>query len=143
MKRTLLIVLILLICVLILPFFVIYSLEEKALFFGWIGFIRRNFPQATINPAGVATGVVFLLLLIAMIEIFARSIVRSIPRETESPPRRWHLRWTLSIVAAIFLMFAVGYSSIGLARYIGWMINSPGQDYQVQIHKIPSSKTAR
>jgi hypothetical protein len=132
MKRTLRIVFGLLIFVLVLPFMVRYSLEEKVILFGWIGFIRRNFPKAIIEPAGVATGVVFLILLVGFIEIFARSILRSITSGTNAPPRRWRFRWTLSMVAALFLMFAVGYSTIGLARHIGWMINSPGQDYQVK-----------
>ena len=136
MNRILLIVLILLALALLLPFFVIYSLEEKMILIGWIGFIRRNFTQAAIEPAGVATGVVLLVLLIAIIEVFARSVLRSIRRAENAPPRRWRFRWTLSIVAALFLMFAVGYSAIGLARHIGWMINSPGQDYQVQMKVI-------
>jgi hypothetical protein len=140
MKRILLVVLIAFALLLILPFFVVYSHELGMLLFGWYGFIRRNFPQATVSPAGVATGAVFLLLLIGCIEIFARSLLRSIPRAPDSPPRRWRLRWTLSIVAALFLMFAVGYSSIGLARHIGWMVNSPGRDYQADLEPNPAAR---
>ena len=72
-----------------------------------------------------------------LIEIFARSMLRSIPREPTLPPRRWRFRWTLSIVAALFLMFAVGYSTIGLARHIGWMVNSNEPHYQLKTKWIP------
>ncbi|MCC6125148.1 MAG: hypothetical protein IT426_09320 [Pirellulales bacterium] len=151
-------------------------LDEGAILVGWIGFIRRNFPQATIEPAGIATGAVFLLLLVALIEIFARSVAFSLPsssktagasgatgilpvppsgdetktaetanisteahwRDASGTPRRWRFRWTLSIVAALFLMFAVGYSTIGLARHIGWMATSKEPHYRVQVDRIPA-----
>jgi hypothetical protein len=106
----------------------------QAILFGWFAFIRRNFPQATAEPAALATGALFLFLLIAVIEVFARSLLRSIPQESTAAPRRWRFRWTLSIVSALFLMFAVGYSTIGLARHIGWMVNSNEPYYQETIN---------
>jgi hypothetical protein len=138
MKQILLVVLIAFALLLILPFFVVNSRELGMLLFGWYGFIRQNFPQAKVSPAGVATGAVFLLLLVGCIEIFARSLLRSIPRAAEATPRRWRFRWTLSLITTLFLMFAVGYSSIGLARHVGWMINSPGRDYQADLEPNPN-----
>ena len=108
MKRTILVLLaLLLLCVLMLPFIVTHSQEIKIILVGWFAFIRRNFSQATIEPAAIVTGIVILVLLIAAIEVFARSL-------TKSQSRCWRFRWTLSIVAAPFLMFAVGYATIGL-----------------------------
>ena len=91
---------------------------------GWIAFVRHTFPRATVNPPAVVSGVVIFVLFIAVVEGFGRWCCRGVSRAT-GQRRRWHLRWTVSIVVTVFLMFAVGYCAIGLARQTAWALSSP------------------
>ena len=91
-----------------------------ALLFGWINFLRRVVPQAEVNWPGILTGLVFVVLLVAVLHLFAGWCYRV----GASPGRRWRFRWTLSMALALFLMFVAGYSTIGLARHVGWICSS-------------------
>ena len=103
-----------------------------ALVFGWVSFLWRTVPQAEVNWIGVATGVVFLVLLILVLHFSARWCYRAVAAEPSSPQRRWRFRWTLSMVLALLLMFVVGYSTIGLARHVGWVVSSKAPLFDVQ-----------
>jgi hypothetical protein len=60
-------------------------------------------------------------LLVVLVDRCGRWICRGVPAE---PARRWQFRWTLSIVLTVLLMFVVTYSTIGLARHVGWILSS-------------------
>jgi hypothetical protein len=48
------------------------------------------------------------------------------------PPRRWPFRWTLSLLVLLLVMFAAGFSAVGLARHVGWLLTSSQLSYVVQ-----------
>lgn len=104
-----------------------------ALLLGWVAFLRRTVPLVEINWAGVATGVVALGLLVGAIDRLGRWCFRAAEGAPGKQPRRWRFRWTLSMVLAIVMMFAVGYSTTGLARHLGWIFSSGEPLYEVQV----------
>ncbi len=79
------------------------------LLFGWFSFLRRNLPLVTVNWAGLATGLAILAITLAAMHVFFRSW------------RPWRFRWTVMIVLALAVLFAAGFSTIGLARHVGWL----------------------
>jgi hypothetical protein len=103
--------------------------EGRLLLFGWALFVWHNMTRVTVNPSGVATGLIALVLLACATHYFARWWCRAVPRPADAPLRQWHFRWSLAVVLVLFLMFAVGFSAIGLARHIGWLISSPTPIY--------------
>ena len=99
----------------------------RTLLFGWIGFIVQTFPRARVNPAGILSGLVVFLLLVAGVHWLARSFRRQSEDGTPAPGlavSRWRFRWSLSIVVAVVVMFAVGFSAVGIARHAGWLLSS-------------------
>jgi prepilin-type processing-associated H-X9-DG protein len=102
----------------------IFSEIGRILLFGWIAFLGRTIPRATVNLSGVASGVVALVLLVAMVHYFGRWLVRASSAGPGVLPRPWRFRWSVSIVGSVILMFAVGYCSVGLARHLGWILSS-------------------
>jgi hypothetical protein len=91
---------------------------------GWIGFFAHTLPRVSVNAPAIVSGVVIFVLFTALVEGLGRWTLRG-PSRTTGQPRRWHFRWTASIVIAVFLMFAVGYCAIGLARQTAWLLSSP------------------
>jgi prepilin-type processing-associated H-X9-DG protein len=96
----------------------------RILVFGWIAFLGRTIPRATINLSGVVSGAVTLLLLVALVHYFGRWLARGSSAEPGGLRRPWRLRWSVSIVGSVILMFVVGYASVGLARHLGWIFSS-------------------
>jgi hypothetical protein len=108
----------------------------RILLFGWIAFLGRTIPRATVNPSGVVSGLVAIALLIALVHYFGRGLLRAAPTEPGAPPRQWRFRWTLCFVVAVMLMFAVGYSAIGLARHLGWALSSSEPAYSARVYGL-------
>jgi hypothetical protein len=104
----------------------------RALLFGWVSFIGRVVPRVEVSWVGVVSGAVFLGLLIVLLHLFARWCAQA-AADPSAPPRHWRFRWTLSIVTALVLMFIVGYSTIGLARHIGWLCSSPDPLFETKV----------
>jgi prepilin-type processing-associated H-X9-DG protein len=111
----------------------LFSDVGRILLFGWIAFLGRTIPRATVNLSGVATGAVALLLLVAMVHYFGRWLVRATSAEPGVSPQPWRFRWSVSIVGSVILMFAVGYCSVGLARHLGWIFSS-GSMYSPRVY---------
>jgi len=92
------------------------------------GFRHEDFgdthlPKATAHWPAILSGVTIFVLFTALVEALGRHWCRGSSVES-GPRRRWRSRWTASIVAGVFLMFAVGYCTIGLARHAGWAVSS-------------------
>ena len=96
---------------------------------GWLLFLRRTLPQATVNMAGVATGLVALALLVGVVHYFGRWWRGATPQAADAPPRQWPFRWSLAVLLALFVMFAAGFATIGLARQVGWLFASQPPSY--------------
>ena len=91
-----------------------------AILFGWWGYLARVIPRVTVSRAGLATvtlcGVLFLLGLHGFLRWLHREMVRD--------ERRWKMRWTLSIVSVVMLMFAAGIATVGVTHQTAWLLTS-------------------
>lgn len=96
----------------------------RTLLVGWIGFLTDVVPRVTVRWDGVVMAVVSLALLTALIDYLARWWCRAAPVASDSPPRRWRLRWSVSIMLTIILMFVTAISAMGVARQTGWVLSS-------------------
>jgi hypothetical protein len=88
--------------------------------FGWWGYVARVGPRITVSTAGVATGLICAVVFTAGLHGLLRWLFREV--RAGSPP--WKLRWTLSIVGIIVLMFAAGIAIVGVVHQTGWLIAS-------------------
>jgi hypothetical protein len=107
--------------------------EPRLLLFGWAVFLWHNVGIVTVNPVGVATGVVAIALLLALTHYLGRWFCHAVPTGGDAPQRRWRFRWTLSVLLVLVVMFAAGFSAIGLARQLGWLASSGDTIYVQRI----------
>ncbi len=88
--------------------------------FGWMGFLGRVIPQLTVNWVGVITAIVCVLALAVGLHHFLRWSFRQ-----AQPEQRWALRWTLSILGVVVLMFVAGIAAVGVSHQAVWLATSP------------------
>ena len=102
----------------------VFREEPRLLLGGWLVLLCRNAGKVTVNLAGVATGVVAILLLLGMVHYLGRWWCRATSGGVDAPRRRWRFRWSISLVVLLFVMFAAGFAAVGLARQLGWLLSS-------------------
>ena len=112
---------------------VVYPAQVWLLLAGWMPFLWHNLQNVTVNPEGVLIGVVAIALLLGMTHYIGRWWRQAVPNGSGSPRRQWRFRWSLSVVIVVFVMFAAGFSAIGLARQLGWLLSlSSGEPVYVE-----------
>ncbi len=94
---------------------------------GWARFLSRVVPQVHVSGPGALTAAVCLAGLTVGGHLFLRWLV--------GPGRRWGLRWTLSALGAVVLMFVAGVSAIGISHQTAWLLTSPEPLTNDGIHK--------
>jgi hypothetical protein len=95
------------------------------LLFGWLLFLYDNLHKISCNPAAMATGAVVLLLFTGLAHTIGRWWIGPHFSTAGAEKRSWRFRWTLSVVILVVVMFAAGFSAVGLARHIGWLLTTP------------------
>jgi hypothetical protein len=98
-----------------------------AVAFGWLMYPRRVLPNVRLDPEGVATMVVCLALFTFGLHRMLRWLYSECHHQGDAGSesgRRWLLRWTLSLVTLIFLMFVVGIAATGIVHQGGWLVAS-------------------
>ena len=92
--------------------------------FGWWHFLKRNFPQLTINWGMIGTGVVCSVLIIVLANWFLRALFQQFSRTTSgsAPPRRWLWRWTTCLYCAMWLLFGTAFGATGVLRHTTWLM---------------------
>jgi hypothetical protein len=112
----------------------------RALLLGWLFFLWRVVPRIETNWESLGVALVALALFTAGIHRIAGSWYRrKSPAET-TVGRKWKLRWSLTAVAAIFLLFAAGISLIGIVHQTSWLLTSPEPMFgsALKTHQISS-----
>ncbi|HEX6986597.1 MAG TPA: DUF1559 domain-containing protein [Planctomycetaceae bacterium] len=92
--------------------------------FGWAGFLRRVVPQMTADRGSIAVAAVALLLFTVGIHVMARRGYRRFASGRDDLPPKWRLKWTLSLVALTFVLFAAGVAITGLTHQVAWLASS-------------------
>ncbi|HEY1861942.1 MAG TPA: hypothetical protein VGG61_16390 [Gemmataceae bacterium] len=86
-----------------------------ALFFGWVPFLSRVLIQMSPSRDIVAVSSAAVILFAAGVHWLGWTSYRR-------SEKKWRLRWTLSIVALIFLLFGAGTAMIGIVHQTGWLL---------------------
>jgi prepilin-type processing-associated H-X9-DG protein len=105
---------------------IIWPQITLSLAFGWIVFLYHTLPRVTLDGPSVLVGCVALLLFTGGVHAAGRAWRRSAPEEP-----RWKLRWSLAVVAGVFLLFTAGISLVAIVHQTGWILTSP-EPYHVQ-----------
>ena len=82
--------------------------------FGWALFLVQVLPQVEADWSSAAVGAAALLLFAAGLHWLLRSLSAG-----------WRLRWTLSAVAIVLIMFVAGIAMVGITHQVAWMTTAP------------------
>jgi hypothetical protein len=94
---------------------------------GWVYVPARALPQVEVSLAGVATAVVCTAAAVGLLHFLAGWMyteVRTKKERTDWPPA-WRWRWTVSLIAAVMLIFVAGLVGVGLFRTTSWLVETP------------------
>lgn len=95
------------------------------LIFGWVPFLIEKLPQITPSWEGIAMASTSLTLLIYGGHWFLRWLYSHWGQAQASDSQKpWPMRWTLSLVALLFLFFSASIGFIGATHQTAWMIGA-------------------
>ncbi len=95
-----------------------------AIIFGWIAFAGDVAPKLSVDWPTVAVAFAAVALFVAGVHWVARTWRLRQASEPGQITSRWKLRWSLAMVAAIFLLFTAGLGIIGLVHQTAWLLDS-------------------
>ena len=100
--------------------------------FGWIAFLARVVPDLEVRWDGVAVFGIGLVGLTIVGHCLLRWLSREMGKGTEHSWRPWRIRWTVTLVGFVILMFTAGIAMIGAIHQMVWLFRSDeplfGQD---------------
>jgi hypothetical protein len=91
------------------------------LLFGWITFPFRVLPGVSVDWPGVVVGCAAVVLFTAGVHWLGRTWRRS---RAEAGAAPWKLRWSLTVVAVVFLLFVAGTAMIAVTHQVTWLATS-------------------
>jgi hypothetical protein len=94
-----------------------------AVLFGWIPFLARVVPRMSVDWPSATVGMVAVGLFAAGVHGMGYTWRKPRSEEAVGVPR-WRVRWTISIVTLVLVLFAAGISIIGIVHQTGWLIRS-------------------
>ena len=87
---------------------------------GWSAFIGRVLPEVTFRWGAIAETVVVAGMLGVGTHLFLRRLWRQLRPETvEASP--WRVRWSVSLVALLVLLFSATMATVGIGHQVGWL----------------------
>jgi prepilin-type processing-associated H-X9-DG protein len=107
-----------------------------ALAFGWIVFPIRVLPRVTVDWPSVILGAAAVVLFALGVHWIGRSWRRSRPAVDRVPPA-WKIRWSLSVVAIVFLLFASGIAIVGTVHQVAWLATTDSHHKEVLANQPP------
>ena len=97
-----------------------FSETCRILLFGWIAFLHRTIPRATVNVSGVISGGVMLAFLVAAVHYFGRWLVRAVTVEPGAA------RGSGGSAGASFWLLPSFSCSLSVTPRLGWQDISGG-----------------
>jgi hypothetical protein len=91
-----------------------------ALGLGWVAFLGRVLPEVTFRWGAIAETVVVCAVLGVGTHLFLRRLWRQL-RSGEADARPWPVRWSVSLVALIVLLFCATMATVGIGHHVGWL----------------------
>jgi hypothetical protein len=102
--------------------------------FGWVSYLSRVGPQIRPDWPAVGIGIGALALFAVglhwfMAWFYAATIAAKASSSEaasfgQSTGAGWLVRWTLSVVAIVVMMFVAGISMVGITHQVVWLANS-------------------
>jgi hypothetical protein len=87
---------------------------------GWSAFIGRVLPEVTFRWGAIAETVAVAGMLGVGTHLFLRRLWRQLRPETaEASP--WQVRWSVSLVALLVLLFSATMATVGIGHQVGWL----------------------
>jgi len=98
---------------------------------GWFSFLRRTLPEVSINWSGVGWVLLVSVIVLAGLHALGGWLYAQVQagRQDAAPMRSWRWRWTLAVYAGFGLVFSVVLGAAGLARHVGWLLDSKAPLY--------------
>jgi hypothetical protein len=110
----------------------------RLLVFGWIWFLAVVLPAVTVDWGVLAVGAAALVLFAGGVHWAGWAWRR---RAAGRPP--WRFRWTLSVVALTFLLFASGVCLVGLTHQVAWLAGAREPLYGTSLGERYQSRAAQ
>ena len=85
---------------------------------GWVGFLLRVVPEMTWRWGAIAETVVVGAVLGVGTHLFLRRLWRQLRPEDARP---WPVRWSVSLVALLVLLFGATMATVGIGHHVGWL----------------------
>jgi hypothetical protein len=95
---------------------------------GWAPYCGRVIPQLRPNFSAVLPALICLAFLAVGFHQFLgwfhrqTSAIKQVEGES---PRGWLIRWSVTIVAIVMLMFTAGISALGVSHQTAWLLTAP------------------
>ncbi|MCP3100031.1 hypothetical protein LZ198_14235 [Myxococcus sp. K15C18031901] len=93
---------------------------------GWLPFLTRVLGEVTIRWGPVVEALLVAGVLAAGTHLFLGWLWRQVHAEAENA-RPWPLRWSLSLVASLVLLFSATMATVGIAHHVGWLASGRSQ----------------
>lgn len=90
---------------------------------GWYSFISRVFPQITWRWGAIAQAVVVGVGLGVGTHYLLRWFWRQRHAQQDGAPN-WPVRWSVSLVSLLVLLFLATMASVGIGHHVGWLASS-------------------
>lgn len=87
--------------------------------FGWVMFLQRTLPQISLNWSLIGLAAMACLGILGLTHWFLGWVTKA-----KNGDFSWPVKWTISAVIGLALLFLVGMSIGGIAHQIGWMTTS-------------------
>jgi hypothetical protein len=87
---------------------------------GWAFFLVRVLPEVSVRPAAVLEAVLVLAALGVGLHLFMRWLWPQW-RSQESGTPAWPVRWSVSMLSLLVLLFLSAMATVGIGHHVGWL----------------------
>ena len=87
---------------------------------GWVMFLGRVLPEMSVRPTAVVEAVLVLAALGVGLHLFMRWLWPQL-RSQESSTQAWPVRWSVSILSLLVLLFLSTMATVGIGHHVGWL----------------------
>ncbi|ATB29513.1 hypothetical protein [Melittangium boletus] len=93
------------------------------LLLGWMSFLARVVPQVQWRWEFIAEALAVACLLGVGSHLFLRGLWRRFHAETPEA-RPWPVRWSVSLLTLLVLLFLATMATVGAAHHVGWLVST-------------------
>jgi len=91
---------------------------------GWIHFLMGVLPEVTFQWGAIAETLAVAAALGVGTHLLLRRLWRQL-RAEEAESRPWPVRWSVSLVSLVVLLFSATMATVGIGHQVGWLMSDP------------------